>query len=154
METTEIIKAFGERIGVAFNPDDDGTCAFEVDGLLVTISDLRVLDAVALVGDLGEPPPERLDALYKAMLEANHLFGGTGGATISFDPETGRFALCRVLPCRILDIDSFYNEAERFVSTLERWVKIVHDFRAAPPPEDNLDPPPMPIDHASGFIAV
>ena len=41
--------------------------------MVVSIHDLRELSAVALVGDLGEPPPERLEALYKAMMEANYL---------------------------------------------------------------------------------
>jgi hypothetical protein len=133
MDSLEIIKAFGEKVGIGFDPGSDGSCAFEVDGLLVTISDLREIDAIALVGDLGEPPPERLDALYKVLLEANHLFGGTCGATISRDPKTGRFALCRVMPCVIADGDFFYAEVERFASTLETWVKIIRDFRDAPP---------------------
>lgn len=154
MDTSEIIKAFGEKIGMELKPDADGSCAFEVDGHLVMISILHELDAIALVGDLGEPPPERLDALYKAMLEANHLFAGTGGATISRDPATGRFALCRVLPCRMLDADSFYAEAERFVSTLASWSRIVRDFRAAPPsaegPSDGTDS----LVGMSGFLAV
>ncbi len=153
MDSVEIIKAFGEKVGVGFEPGADGSCAFEADGLLVTISDLREIDSLALVGDLGEPPPERLDALYKVLLEANHLFGGTGGATISCDPETGRLALCRVLPCGMLDGDSFYAEAECFVSTLENWAKIIRDFRAAPPVDDSA-PAPMPGGQDSGFIAV
>ena len=153
MDSLEIIKALGERVGIGFDPGSDGSCAFEADGLLVTISDLREIDSIALVGDLGEPPPERLDALYKTLLEANHLFGGTVGATVSCDPETGRLALCRVLPCRMLDGDSFYAEAERFVSTLENWAKIIREFRAAPPVGDSA-PAPMPGGHDSGFIAV
>ena len=153
MDSVEIIKAFGEKVGVGFEPGADGSCAFEADGLLVTISDLREIDSIALVGDLGEPPPERLDALYKTLLEANHLFSGTGGATISCDPKTGRLALCRVLPCGMLDGDSFYAEAERFVSTLENWAKIIRDFRAAPPGGDS-PPVSMPGGHDSGFIAV
>ena len=153
MDSLEIIKAFGEKVGIGFEPGADGSCAFEADGLLVTISDLHEIDSIALVGDLGEPPPERLESLYKTLLEANHLFGGTAGATVSCDPETGRLALCRVLPCKMLDSDSFYAEAERFVSTLENWAKIIRDFRAAPPGGDS-PPVSMPGGHNSGFIAV
>ncbi len=152
MEASEIIKAFCEKVGVEFEPDADGTVTLDVDGATVTINDLREINAVALVGDLGEPPPERLDALYKLMLEANHLFGGTAGATISCNPKTGHFALCRVLPCVALDSDFFYAEAERFVSTLESWTKIVRDFRDAPPADDSsmMTPDAGP----SGFITV
>ena len=153
MEASEVIRSFCEKVGIAFEPDDDGTVSLEVDGSVVTISDLREIDAIVIVGDLGEPPPERLEALYKVMLEANHLFGGTCGATISRDPKTGRFALCRVMPCVIADGDFFYAEVERFASTLETWVKIIRDFRGAPPD----DAPPEAVSGGGappGLIAV
>ena len=152
MEASEIIKSFCAKVGIGFEPDADGTVNLEVDGATVTINDLREISAVALVGDLGEPPPERLEDLYKTMLEANHLFGGTAGATISRDPKTGRFSLCRVLPCVAIDEDSFYAEVERFVSTLEAWTRIVRDFRDAPPADNS--PAAMSVGGASGFIAV
>ncbi len=151
MEATEIIKSFGEKIGIGLELDADGSCAFEADELLISISNLHELDAIALVGDLGEPPPERLDDLYKIMMEANHLFGGTGGATLSLNPETGHFALCRVLQCKALDGDSFFAEAERFVSTLEVWTKIVGSFRAAPPVGNQTDATSPDV---AGFITV
>ena len=154
MEASEIIKTFCERTGIGYEPDADGSCAFEADGLPVTISNLRELDAIALVGDLGEPPPERLEALYRMMLEANHLFGGTGGATISLDSEKGRFSLCRTLPCKAIDADSFYDVAERFVSTLEVWTKLIRDFREAPPAEGETSAAISGGIAPGGFIAV
>ena len=53
----------------------------------------------------------------------------------------------------MLDGDSFYAEAERFVSTLENWAKIIRDFRAAPSAKKSTALP-MPETLASGFIAV
>ena len=129
MEATEIIKSFCERIGIAYKPDKNGACSFEADGLRVTIADLPEIDCVALVGDLGEPPPQRLERLYKMMLEGNHLLGATGGATLSLNSEMGRFALCQFLPYRATDVDSLYMVTDRFVSTLEAWTKLIGDFR-------------------------
>ena len=151
MEASEIIKSFCEKAGIGFEPDADGSLAFEADGLRVTISELHELDAIALVGDLGEPPPERLETLYKIMLEANHLFGGTAGATLSLDHETGRFVLCRVLQCKAIDDDSFYAEVERFVSSLETWTKVIGNFRDSPPSDDKAMEASSDV---SGFIAV
>ena len=131
MESTELIKSFCERIGIRYEPDADGTCNFNADGIDVAIFDMPEVVSVILVGDLGAPPPERLEKLYAAMLEANHLFRGTAGATISRDSETGHFALCRSLPCRALDVDSFYAEIEQFVSTLEAWTKLISNYREA-----------------------
>lgn len=129
MDATEIIKSFCGKIGIAYEPDKFGSCVFEADGLRVAITDVREIDSIGLVGDLGEPPPERLERLFRMMLEANHLLGGTGGATLSLDTDTGRFALCQFLPCRITDVDSLYAEIERFVCTLETWTKVIGDYR-------------------------
>lgn len=45
--------------------------------------------------DLGEVPPESREALYKTLLEANDLFAGTLGATLSLNPANGRVRLQR-----------------------------------------------------------
>ena len=78
MDTQELIGRFGEKIGISLSLED-GACAFEADGSLITVNDLPEVGAIALSGDLGEPPPERLEALYRTLLEANHLFRETAG---------------------------------------------------------------------------
>ena len=129
MDASETIKLFCKKIGIAYEPDKYGACSFEADGLRVTISDFMEIDSIAIVGDLGEPPPQRIECLYKMMLEGNHLLGATGGATLSLDSETGRFALCQFLPHRATDVDSLYAVTDQFVSTLEAWTKLIGDFR-------------------------
>ena len=96
----------------------------------MTLNHFPEIDALALTGDVGEPPPENLESLYKAMLEANCAFDGTAGATLSLDSATGRFSLCRTLPLAALDPDSLYVAVEEFVNTLEAWHKIVANYRA------------------------
>ena len=150
METKALLKDLGDRIGVALEPDADGVCAFEADGLAVTIHDLPEIGAVALVGDLGEPPPERLEGLYEALLGANHLFRDTGGATLSRDPDSGRFALCRALPVKALDADAFYDVVERFVSSAHVWARVVRDYRAT----DAAPADVAPVAPFSGFMSV
>ena len=154
MEATEIIKSFCGKIGIEYAPDKNGTCAFEADGLAVSITDLPEIDSVALVGDLGEPPPQRLERLYKMMLEGNHLLGATGGATLSLNSEMGRFALCQFLPYRATDVDSLYTATDRFVSTLEAWTKLIRDFRdILPAMEKNAADASGELAH-SGFMQV
>ena len=149
MTTKELLKDFGDRIGVALEPDADGVCAFAADGLAVSIHDLPEVGAVALVGDLGEPPPERLEGLYEALLGANHLFRDTGGATLSRDPESGRLALCRALPAKTLDADAFYDVIERFVSSAQVWAHVIRDYRPA-----SADAAPAAPFGTGGFLSV
>ena len=154
MEATEIIKSFCERIGIAYEPDKFGSCSFEADGLRVAISDFPEIDCVALVGDLGEPPPQRLECLYKMMLEGNHLLGATGGATLSLDSEKGRFSLCQFLPYRATDVDSLYTVADRFVSTLEAWTRVIGDFRDVLPAVEQASADATGGLAPSGFLQV
>ena len=56
MDSQELIGRFGEKIGISLSLED-GACAFEADGSLITINDLPEIGAIALSGDLGEPPP-------------------------------------------------------------------------------------------------
>ena len=153
MDSKELIADIAKRIGLEYDGGD--TFSFEADGLVVAISSLPELDAVALTGDVGEPPPERLEGLYKTLLGANHFFGGTAGATISLDPDTGRIALCRALPLATLDGDKFYAEVERFVNTAETWAKVVVDYRgAAAMAPDKSDEDASPAFSANGFMQV
>ena len=85
---------------------EDGECVINADDMVVTLMSLPDSDRLAVHGEIGDPPPEGLEQLLSAMLEANHLFAGTAGATISRDHETGRFHLCRHEPLAILDADS------------------------------------------------
>ena len=153
MDAKELIADIAKRIGLEYDGGD--TFSFEADGLVVAISSLPELDAVVLTGDVGEPPPERLEGLYRTLLGANHLFGGTAGATISLDPDTGRIALCRALPLMTLDGEKFYAEVERFVNTAETWAKVVSDYRgAAAEAPDEGAAEERPAFGAGGFMQV
>ena len=131
MESDMLVKELGKGLGIELAFGDDGVCAFMADDMTVSIHDLPD-GQIALLGDIGEPPPEGLEKLYRAMLEANHLFGGTAGATISFDSERGRFSLVKLFDCRNLDSDTFMEAVSKFVSVLEMWTKLTAEWRVTP----------------------
>ena len=154
MEIQEIMALLGERLNVDLAPDEDGMCPLLVDGMKITIAALPELDAVGLWGEIGEPPPQHLEDLLSAMLNANHCFRGTGGATISRDPDTGRFCLCRMLDARAVDGDGFFKALESFVNTQETWCRMLADYRgsaAKSAPDAEERPPAFGGD---GFISV
>ena len=147
MTFEELISGLGSKIGVELT-SDDGSCVINVDDMVVTLMSLPDSDRLAVYGEIGDPPPEGLEQLLSAMLEANHLFAGTAGATISRDHveanhlfagtagatisrdhETGRFHLCRHEPLATLDGDSLAALVESFVNTLGIWRKAIASYR-------------------------
>lgn len=143
MEAEELLKQLGEAIGLELAFDENGACAFEADGMTVTLNNFPELDRIVLSGDVGEPPPERLEGLYKAMLTANHLFQGTGGATLSLDPESGDFAINLPLDCRVVDGEEFVAQTGKFVNLLESWRKIVENYRDSNVEDSAGEVPPL-----------
>jgi len=132
MEFNELLKDLGAKLGGTFEltPDESGTVMLEIDEMPVSILELNELGLVVLLGVVGElPPEEKIERLYRALLEANHHFAGTAGATLSVNPETNAVELCRPLVRAVLDGERLFNELERFVNTLEVWRKLVTEFR-------------------------
>ena len=152
MTFEELISGLGSKIGVELT-SEDGECVINVDDMVVTLMSLPDSDRLAVHGEIGDPPPEGLERLLSAMLEANHLFAGTAGATISRDHETGRFHLCRQEPLATLDADSLAALVESFVNTLEIWRKAIASYRpvAKSVPEGSDEAPQL---GATGFVQV
>lgn len=127
MEVHELMKGLAGRLGIELDAGD--VCSFEADGIVVSMCFPQEADFLVMSCDLGEPPPERLEGLYKALLGANFMFGGTMGSTIALNPDDGRIALCRAMPTAALDVDQLCNQLEHFLNTAETWRKIVADYR-------------------------
>ena len=132
MTFEDLISGLGSKIGVELT-SEDGECVINVDDMVVTLMSLPDCGRFAIHGEIGDPPPEGLERLLSSMLEANHLFAGTAGATISRDHETGRFHLCRQEPLAILNADALAAILQSFVNTLEIWRRAIADYR--PPAE-------------------
>jgi len=147
MSYTELLQGLSARLGgeIDFTPDDAGAVTLSVDDMSLTILGLEEVGQVVLSGIVGEPPPEdRLVGLYKALLEANHNFACTAGATLALDPQTGKVSLCKVLPLALLDGESFFQEIERFINVLETWCELVRNYRDATTAAPVADEPAQP----------
>ena len=102
---------------------EDGSTKVQV--LLQSVSERKL---VLLSADLGEPPPEGCEKLFRTMLEANNLFSGTAGATLALDQTAGRFRLQKYE-----SPDELANDAEgklvSFIETALVWSRSIADFR-------------------------
>ena len=132
MDFTELMQAFGEKVGLAgLAPDGDGSCRIEIDGMAVSFMSHLESDSFVTWAEVGEPPPEGVTALYRVLMEAMFIGQATGGSAFSIEPGTGKIFLHRVDSLRAVDLDSFCTMLERFVNILEQWRKLVADFRPA-----------------------
>jgi hypothetical protein len=102
---------------------EDGSTKVQV--LLQSVSERKL---VLLSADLGEPPPEGCEKLFRTMLEANNLFSETAGATLALDQTSGRFRLQKYE-----SPDELANDAEgklvSFIETALVWSRSIADFR-------------------------
>ena len=110
------------------------TTVFEVaseDGgtkVQVLVQNVGERNLVLMSADLGEPPPDGAEKLYRTLLEANNLFSGTAGAALALDAATGRVRLQKYE-----SPGELANDAEsKLVSFIEMalfWSRAIADFR-------------------------
>lgn len=86
---------------------------------------------VAIYGEIGFPPPDANGKFGEAMLQANHLFGGTDGAVLCQNPETFAYALFRPFPLPSMDVETFCGHVGKLVDQVEGWKRLMEGFRDA-----------------------
>ena len=131
MEFNELIESFAASLGIEGVAIEGGAAAFEIDGMKVNIFHDAEAEAVMIYGEIGQPPAEDDRSFGPAMLKANHLFGGTGGATLCQDPETGMYAIFQAFPLASLDAASLAAEVARISDKTEHWRNILNAFQTA-----------------------
>lgn len=119
----DAIKSLGKEFGVELAPED-GVAAFTVSGdggdsVEIVVREVEGHAAADVSADLGELPAEHLEGLLMAMLEANHLFGGTGGASLSV--EGTRAKLERRFPLAELGRGEGGSVLVPFLATVREW---------------------------------
>ena len=133
MSFEDIVAVLGRAFGLELKVVRD-TTVFEVESedggtkVQVVIHYVSERKLVLMSADLGEPPPEGGERLYRTMLEANNLFEGTAGATLALDAATGRFRLQMYESPDELSNDA-KAKIESFIETALFWSRAIADFR-------------------------
>ena len=140
IDVKAIIEAFCERLGVKSEADTEGVYSFSVDADGFAIHDLPEEGLLLLAADLGHVPPANAGSLFRLMLEAQHSFRETAGATFAIDGERDCLTLSRVVPYATLDEDVLFREVERFVNLFEVWTHIIRNY------EGNKESDETPMD--------
>ena len=87
-------------------------------------------DIVLFMAEIGVPPPEEgLETLYRVALQANWLYGGTSGSTLTINPEDGSLWLEKYTWLERLDGDKALEMVDRFADVANTWKELVANFR-------------------------
>ena len=151
MDYNELIEGFATKFGVKGLTVKDGITAVSFDGMKVEIVHNEVDGSVLFYGVIGQGPTDDIPKYNAFLLQANFLFQGTGGATLSQNPRTKEYVLVRSFPLEHLDTDAFIVALEAFVNGLERWRRVLADFNPVKNEADVMMQEPSPF---SGFIKV
>ena len=131
MDFNALIESFATSVGLEGVAIDGGAAAFDIDGMKVDIFHDAEADTVMVYGEIGQPPSDDDRSFGPAMLKANHLFGGTGGATLCQDPETGEYAIFQAFPISGLSVESLTEHVARIVDKTEYWRNVLNAFQVA-----------------------
>ena len=123
------MESLGRELGVPLVAED-GEVSFEAqpggeEGNPIEITITAMEDGLSanMTADLGELPAEGAEPVMMQMLEANHLFEGTGGA--SFSAEDGRAKLERYVRLCDLGRGEGANVVMPFIAMAASWAEIV-----------------------------
>ena len=127
MTFEDAIKSLGAEFGVDLEPED-GAVSFAIagddgDSVDIVVREAEDRESADISADLGELPAAGGDALLLEMLVANHLFGGTGGASLLVDGT--RAKLERRVPLTELGRGEGSRVLAPFLATAGRWRGII-----------------------------
>ena len=141
MEFGEFIQQFAEKVGVAVPEIVDDAVAFDADGMpffLMRVANEGESEYLVVAADLGEPPPERLEKLYQALLDAGHNFAGAGGGVLARNPGDGHIWLQSREPFASMDVETAVSRVKALGDAAVKWRDIIREYRegaSIPEPE-------------------
>ena len=131
MELKELMSAFAEKLGIEGIAVENGTCSLTIDDIPMEFTESPDGLAVVGVAVIGEPPPDKREAFYEMLLQANTQLYGTQGIALGESPDTGEIILIGGLPFKGLELQEFCKDLDEFINKAEEWRETVENFRPA-----------------------
>jgi hypothetical protein len=132
MEFSDLTKRFAERLGIETPEIVDDAVAFDVDGmpfLVMRVADGDAGEYLMIAADLGEPPPQRLERLYQALLDAGHAFAGAGGGVFARNPADGHIWLQLREAYASIDVETAISRVKALGEAAVNWRGIIREYR-------------------------
>ena len=153
MEYRTLISRFAAGLGVADVAfDEENVMRLQADDMTFAFMEIPERNALLMWSEVATPPPEKLEDLYRLLLEASFMGRATEGAAFSVDK--GVVYLHRVDPFVDLDVERLSQIFEGFVNLVEKWKGVIEAFRAddsAADPETETAPSALGL---NGFLQV
>lgn len=135
---TALMDDFGKFIDVpTLEPDEDGSYYLIFDDLVVSVSLATLFsppeECLLLQSCVGVLPFTQREQACLHLLQANNLFAGTDGATLSVEKDSFLVSLQRTTSIASLELTRFVQLLESFVQQTEYWTHFCAN--ALPPPE-------------------
>ena len=132
MDFSKFIQQFSERFGIEMPEIVDEAAAFDADGMpffLMRVAKEGESEYLVVAADLGEPPPERLEKLYQALLDAGHNFAGAGGGVLTRNPGDGHIWLQLREAFASIDVETAISKVKAFGDAAVNWRDIIKEYR-------------------------
>ena len=130
MQFDELMAVFAEKVGLAgLGPDGDGAYHINVDDMVVSFGENRTSEEVLMLAEVGQPPPEGREQLFRKLLQAMKPGGAMDGLVFSCGERDDVILMHRRMSLPLLDAEGFMTGVETFVNQLELWRRLLADFR-------------------------
>ena len=128
MEFDELVDRISAAIGVELKAED-GVCGVKVDGVPMVVRHIPEHGIALLDADLGDPPPQSEAHLYRVLLESNHAFRGTAGATLSINPRNGHVCLQHYFKLELFEESLVTDRFSGFANAVSAWRGFLSSYR-------------------------
>ena len=132
MDFSKFIQQFSERFSIEMPEIVDEAAAFDADGMpffLMRVANEGESEYLVVAADLGEPPPERMEKLYEALLDAGHAFAGAGGGVFARNPADGHIWLQLREAYASIDVESAIAKVMALGEAAVNWRDIIREYR-------------------------
>ena len=123
MALSELMRELAAELGMSdIELEEDGGAQIVVDDdFAIDIAGDEAGPGFTVSATVGIAPTTEREATFAALLEANLVGQGTGGATLALDPVLDEVVLCRSFSRDDLPFEEFEQELVAFIEALRLW---------------------------------
>lgn len=134
-----LLTALSGVVGEKLVLEDDGVCQLGTDdGGVINIGYNDKNENVVLFAPIGSLRDENRENAMEVMLQANHFWSETGGATLSLSEDGYAAIIAYQVPVAEIHHDEFISLVEWFFNTSSEWrQRLENQMKYSSPPKED-----------------